>query len=1050
MILLNAIWTDGAIHLWGQHLPKACPAQRMSDGRFVADPRDGSASHPESAPQESTMPSSWEPVSDQQLRQVVGDLWDNLLVSDARSERLTLRLPLVEGRFVSSVENMPACSVSLAPCEVETLAFAPADTIDLLSSPPALFKHDVRGTDSLRFWSKAALLVLEILAKQRFVPDVHRGQNGRFRGFWRAVVNDRATSSRLAAMIGSMPPVCRSWASVAAVVQASDLVENFLWTTVDALVRRSLEGDELAHMLHERSDEGSSLETRWLQSLVRPDPTLGGSTEDCATIWHSIQGWLSKLVPGPGQRTCRTCFTLHPPPSGRDSTEGEAWDSWSLTLHVQAVDDPEMIVDAENLFSDQSPNPLILERPFLGAREQIRSDLEQAARHFQPLARLATDDSPGGCTLTLSQAYSFLRDAVPVLEQEGFTIWLPRWWRADRPRLGMELDIRPAAGSSGVGPSMSLDMLVDYDWRVVLGDQDVDATEIAALAASKVPLVRLRGRWVEVQPGELQTAMRFIEKSRTGRMTVFNALRHNYIADELETGLPFLGLKAQGQLADLMSASCINEDVENIKPPVGFHGTLRPYQLKGLEWFRFLTRHGLGACLADDMGLGKTIQLIALWLWEREQGASVGPTLLVVPMSLVGNWQREIERFGPSLNVMVHHGLGRLTGKEFVDEVKRHDVVISTYSLIPRDLEQLSEVEWCRVALDEAQNIKNPAAKQSVAIRSLNTVHRIGLTGTPVENHLSELWSIMDFLIPGYLGTATGFRRRLAVPIERHHDAERAERLRALIRPFVLRRLKNDPGILKELPDKMEMKVFCNLTREQAALYEALVTDMLGQIDRDQGIARRGLILTALLKLKQICNHPTLFLSDGSDMGRRSGKCARLTEMLEEVVAEGDRALVFTQFRKMGDLLKPFLENTLNREVLFMHGGVPQKQRDQMVERFQRADGDVPVFLLSLKTGGLGLNLTAASHVFHFDRWWNPAVEDQATDRAHRIGQSRQLQVHKYVCIGTLEERIDAMIERKRDLADRIVGGGQEWLTELSTNALRDVFALSSEAVAED
>jgi SNF2 family DNA or RNA helicase len=357
------------------------------------------------------------------------------------------------------------------------------------------------------------------------------------------------------------------------------------------------------------------------------------------------------------------------------------------------------------------------------------------------------------------------------------------------------------------------------------------------------------------------------------------------------------------------------------------------------------------------------------------------------------------------------------------------------------------------VALDEAQNIKNPSAKQTAAIRALRCRRRIALTGTPLENHLSELWSIMEFLDPGLLGSATQFRREFAVPIEKHHESERADQLRRLIRPFVLRRRKDDPSVIVDLPEKMEMKVFCNLSREQAALYQAVVENMLGDIELSTGMRRRGLVLSALTRLKQVCDHPLLVIDGGprpTGLAGRSGKCERLVEMLEEVLAEGDRALVFTQFRRMGHLLQPFLEDRLGCKLLYLHGQTRQQQRDAMVERFQSGDAEVPVFLLSLKAGGFGLNLTAANHVFHFDRWWNPAVEDQASDRAHRIGQKKTVQVHKFVCIGTLEERIDRMLEEKRDLADRIIGAGEKWMTELSTDDLREIFTLSPEAVADE
>jgi SNF2 family DNA or RNA helicase len=359
-------------------------------------------------------------------------------------------------------------------------------------------------------------------------------------------------------------------------------------------------------------------------------------------------------------------------------------------------------------------------------------------------------------------------------------------------------------------------------------------------------------------------------------------------------------------------------------------------------------------------------------------------------------------------------------------------------------------VRWRRIALDEAQNIKNPGAKQSQAIRAMPASHRLALTGTPVENHLTELWAIMDFLNEGYLGSVTDFRQRFAIPIERHRDDDRARRLRQLIRPFVLRRMKSDPAVEVDLPPKMEMTVYCNLTKEQAALYEAVVNEMMSQIDRSTGMQRRGLVLATLIKLKQVCNHPVQFLREGGALDQRSGKCERLSEMLDEVLSEGDRALVFTQYREMGELLKRLIESRFGEPVPFLHGGTTRGDREKMVDEFQARNGGPRVFVLSLKAGGFGLNLTAANHVFHYDRWWNPAVEDQATDRAHRIGQDRRVQVHKFVCVGTLEERINAMLEEKRNLADNIIGGGETWITELSTEALRDLFSLSRDAVADE
>lgn len=1000
-----------------------------------------------------------------ELRQHLGDHWDGLLISEAEDATLTLRLPHqpgdVEGTHrlwhgsppdeTTTPQANPAQTLEIEwrDTPVAALRFAPADAYDVLQRLPAGSAGTFAVAATVHYWSKLSALVRELLAGQHFAPALHRAGAEEYRGYWRVVLPDGETTERLAGLITAMPPVCRSVVADAESVRSAALVENFLWTMVDGLVRRCLEDDELAHALFESTAAGSG-QIPWLKSLVGSEAKVATPAAEARAIEEVLRTWLSALDPRSGQRACRTCIRLNPPEPDGSNQDKLLTLSWRLTFEMEALEFPDLVVEARQLWERPGEDPAILPRPFDGAREQLRADLSAAARHFTPLAPCAESDGPLTCALSLEEAYRFLRDAAPLLEAEGIPVRLPSWWHGERPRLRMVLDVRPASGGGETNDAMRLDALIDYDWMVALGEENLSLDEISQLAQSKEPLVQLRGRWVEPRPSEVTAALKFLGGSRGGRMTLFEALRMAYTADDLATGLPVGALRAHGWVERLLNAPDVNESVERLSPPKEFHGELRPYQLRGVEWFRFLARHGMGACLADDMGLGKTIQLIGLLLAEREIGDPVGPTLLVVPMSLVGNWQRELTRFGPSLKVLVHHGLERLSGETLIEQAARHDVVIMTYGLTHRDFDDLVKVRWHRVALDEAQNIKNPAAKQSLAVRSLTATHRVALTGTPVENRLSELWSIMDFLNPGYLGSAPDFRHRFAGPIERQRDTDRAQRLRHLIRPFVLRRLKSDPNIVQDLPAKLEMTVFCNLTREQAALYEALVKNMLAQIDASGGIQRRGLILAALVKLKQICNHPAHFLGDGSPLPHRSGKVERLCEMLDEALAEGDHALVFTQFRVMGHLLQPHLHQILNREILFLHGGVAQGARTQMVERFQSGKEDLPLMILSLKAGGLGLNLTAANHVFHFDRWWNPAVEDQATDRAHRIGQSRQVQVHKFVCVGTLEERIAAMIESKRALADQIIGSGEEWITELSTAALRELFALSRDAVAEE
>lgn len=536
---------------------------------------------------------------------------------------------------------------------------------------------------------------------------------------------------------------------------------------------------------------------------------------------------------------------------------------------------------------------------------------------------------------------------------------------------------------------------------------------------------------------------------------------------EMPSLLPLTGVHLDGWLDKAIERLQHNDLMPEIMEPSGFVGTLRPYQRRGVAWLIYLRRLGIGACLADDMGLGKTIQAIALHLSIKEsreeqrqnrKGApkltaaktEVYPTLLICPTSVLANWQREINRFAPNLRAIIHHGNNRLTDDAFLDTAAEQDFVITSYGTARRDIDFLENPLWQDVILDEAQNIKNPNAKQTQAVRRLRSQHRIALTGTPIENRLSELWSIFEFLNPNYLGGHDRFHKQYILPIERYNSERHVNRLRQMVQPFLLRRLKTDPTIISDLPEKNEMIVYCSLTQEQQRLYTGEVEKTLNTLDSSEGIQRRGLILGLITKLKQISNHPAHYLKQKADtlqleeLRNRSGKLSRLAEMLEEALSVGDHALIFTQFVEMGELLQSYLSNILGEEIPFLHGGTSAMQRDRMVQHFQSEDGP-PVFILSLRAGGSGLNLTRANHVFHYDRWWNPAIENQATDRAFRIGQLRNVQVHKFVAAGTLEEHIHSLIESKKALAENIVGSGEDWLTEMDNNQLRKLLMLRSD-----
>jgi SNF2 family DNA or RNA helicase len=720
---------------------------------------------------------------------------------------------------------------------------------------------------------------------------------------------------------------------------------------------------------------------------------------------------------------------------------------WRLEFLLRSTADPSLLVPAEHIW--RAPDGL---RRWIDApQELLLAELARASAVYPELATALRTARPEALELDTEGAYRFLAEAAGRLDQAGFGVLLPSWW-GSQGRLGLAISAHTTPTEAALTRGgLSRESLGRFEWRLAVGDEVLTEDEIARLVEAKAPLVRLRGKWVAVDPERLRRGLEFLRGAPGGQARPGELLALAAGQVEREAPLPIVSARVDGWLGDLLSGAA-ERTLSPVDPPAGFTAALRPYQQRGLAWLAFLGALGLGACLADDMGLGKTVQLLALEArdraGDRDDGEVERPTLLVCPMSLVGNWQREAARFAPSLRVYAHHGLDRSRGAELAARLAEADLVVTTYGTVTRDVDELAGHRWHRVVLDEAQVVKNSLSQAAKAVRRLPAGHRIALTGTPMENRLSELWSVMDFLNPGVLGSTERFRHRYAIPVERHGDAEAARRLRTLTRPYLLRRVKTDPDIIDDLPEKIEIVQDYRLTGEQASLYRTVVDDMLEKIEGSDGIARRGSVLAAMTKLKQVCNHPAQLLHDGSPVGRRSGKVIRLEEVLAEILAEGDKALCFTQFTEFAELLVPHLSGRFDSEVLYLHGGVPKRRRDEMVRRFQSEDGPA-VFLLSLKAGGTGLTLTAANHVLHLDRWWNPAVENQATDRAFRIGQRRNVQVRKFVCAGTLEERIDRMIADKRELAELVVSDGEGWLTELSTGELRELFALGAEAVDE-
>lgn len=950
----------------------------------------------------------------------------------------------------------------LTPWRVETARLEPSGSMDLLLGLPVEPPKGVAYGSTLRFWTEAAKLSLEMVARGRFLPTVvgpRDGGHDAWRAAWEVVL-DGEDAGRMEVLLSVMPPACHvslppgegtAW-------NPRGLLKDFLDRMVDATVRDSIPPRGTLPPRRGRPPKHVPPAEMWIQALTSAEPRLVGPPEELGGFADDVDAWVLRRGTADPDAQLRTCFRLVAPgwEEGGESTDDDPGDGegWHLGYCLQARDDPSLLVEAEAIWGARPDTRSFLGRRFEDPQERLLADLGRASRHFPRIEASLDEAHPGGLDMDAEGAYEFMRRHAHLLEQAGFGVLLPSWWRRPSARLSTRLSLGPAPKTSVASGLLGMEAVVAYEWRVAVGDETLTLEEFERLARMKVPLVRVRGRWAELRPEEVERAIAYFRRhDARGEMALAEALRLGLGFEAPEVGLEVTGVEGDGWVGDLLGGLSGGTRLPRVNTPRSLRGRLRPYQRVGLSWLFFLDGIGLGGCLADDMGLGKTVQLIALLLRERSRGlrgAVPGPTLVVCPMSVVGNWNRELQRFAPSLRTMVHHGVDRLSGTAFAESARDVDVVLTTYALAGRDEDTLSQVHWHRVVLDEAQNIKNSAAKQTRAIKRLRAARRVALTGTPVENRLAELWSIMDFLDPGYLGREGEFRRAFAIPVERYRDPGRAETLRRLVQPFVLRRMKTDRSIIRDLPEKVEATVYCNLTGEQGTLYEAVVTEMLDRIEGSEGIERKGLVLATLTKLKQVCNHPAQFLHDGSALGGRSGKLERLEGMLEEALAGGDRALVFTQFREMGGMLRSRLSEVLDREVLFLHGGTPKGRRDAMVQRFQDAREGPPVFVLSLKAGGTGLNLTAAQHVFHFDRWWNPAVEDQATDRAYRIGQGRNVFVHKFVCAGTMEERIDQLIDRKRELAETVIGTGEGWVTEMSTDQLRELFALSRETVGGD
>jgi hypothetical protein len=857
---------------------------------------------------------------------------------------------------------------------------------------------------SVAVWAAAVTAGVGLIARGRLLPTV--GADGT--DTWRAGPLDAADLAWLRELAAAFPPAAHALAvpgSRPMRIRSPEALVRALWDGMaDVLVRTAAAPRTVAS-----------------PAFAAAGPTAVGDLSD----------WLADAEAGLSAGA-RLGLRVEAGPAEHEPAEhaqdaGGGSPEFQMVLQLRSTADPSLIVDAADLW-DQPQR--VISRFGAQAETDMLLALRRGAAVWPPLASALQQASPSALALDDDAVIGLLGPAAEQLGGVGIEVLWPSSLAGDQLKLQA---VATPAPEKVTEAGFSLDALLEFHWQLTLDGELLDADEIAELAEAKRPLIRLRGRWVTLSPALIERLRR---PPRT-RMRVMEALGA-VLAGSAEIDGETVTVVAHGQLADLAARiTGIAAAPAQLGPPPGMTATLRPYQQRGVAWLAGMCELGLGGCLADDMGLGKTIQVIGLHLHRRQAPAgSAGPTLVVCPASLLGTWEREVRRFAPGVPVRRYHG-----GDRHLRDVATDEIVLVTYGVVLRDAAQLGEIGWGLVVADEAQHVKNPLSRTARELRSVPAPARVALTGTPVENRLSELWSILDWTTPGLLGHLETFTRRVAVPVERYKDPEATGRFATLVRPFLLRRRKSDPGIAPELPPKTETDRIVPLTAEQVTLYEAVVRETMEAIEAAEGIERAGLVFKLLTALKQICNHPAQYLKQDGPLPGRSGKLAAFDELLDVLLASGESMLVFSQYTQMATLLQQHLD-ARGIGSLFLHGGVPVRRREEMVEEFQA--GRAPVFLLSLKAGGTGLTLTRATHVLHYDRWWNPAVEDQATDRAYRIGQDRPVQVHRLVAEGTLEDRIATLLEKKRELADSVVGSGEAWISELSDSDLADLVSLQA------
>ena len=941
-----------------------------------------------------------------------------------------------------------------------------------------LDRSRIHYSNSIKTWALLTKLVFELLNRGQFVPVIEPALEKLYNSRWRLILKSQSDNDRFKSILNHS-----SWAAFCLPINnfhdegeiktnglwhPSYLYSTFLDSVGDYLIRSTLKKSKFQtfdefYSAEIKREENPDFRQNWdykfLKTLIKKDNSFKVDEFYESILPTLIQNWTQSAL----GFQLEYDFTLSLELIYPEKVE----DSWSLKISLLSHDGATSIPlnelwGGDKLKKENYSNLLEGDEHYL---EIILRTLGTASKLFPPIQKAFLNDIQHEIELTSSEVMDFLKHPKDLLIQSGFNIVLPEVFTlGGKQRLTTSLiirskeDVKKKRGLSSVLPSVfDIDSMLDIKWDARIEGKKITEEEFNNLIDSNEPLVKLNGKWVLIDQSNIED-LRNIKKFRVN--SYIDALKLGLIGKvQLQENGSKFDVIVEGELNEIITRMQSIESFEEIPCPSTFNGKLRDYQEVGIKWMGNMTKLNFGLCLADDMGLGKTIQVIAFLLYLKEKYPNKkGGILVVCPTSVLFNWQREFRKFAPTLEVILHHGSNRYKNPSEIPEfLKAHRIFLTSYGTIRNDIDFLETIQFSGIIIDESQNMKNNTSKQTQAIYKLKSQYRICLSGTPIENRLIELWSLFNFLNPGLLGNREEFQERFIIPIERFQNQEAINDLKTIIAPFILRRVKSDRSIIKDLPEKNEMKITIELTNDQMILYKDLTEETLLTINDDtiDNRKKRGLILALLVKLKQICNHPYHYLKKDIDsietdkeikhIISQSNKLERLLEMTDEVISNGEKVLIFTQFTQMGTIIKKILEWKYNFKILFFHGSVPEKKRSVIIDDFQSEEIESPpILILSLKAGGTGLNLTQGTTVIHFDRWWNPAVEDQATDRAYRIGQKSVVNVYKFITHRTIEEKIDSLLEEKRDLSEKIVTStGESWISNLNTEKLKELLVLS-------